>query len=186
MQKDIFPLPYKTMARVVLSDFDPKYPDPENRRPLVAHAPSHTGKKFTAHIIQKVEKLKSKYDFDFRLITGLKHSDAIAAIRECDLLIDEIAPGEYGVAAIEAMALGKPSINYIKPSIENQLPKELPIVNANVDTLSEVLERLLADGQRRYEIGFSGRKYVEKYHDAHQIARQLVDIYKELLSKNKS
>jgi len=185
VQKDIFPSPYNTMARVVLADFEPKYPDPDCTKPVVLHAPSHKGKKFSNYIVQTVKKLKEKHDIDFRLITGLKHSNAIAAIRECDFLIDEIAPGEYGLAAIEAMALGKPSVNYIKPSIKPLLPEELPIVNANADTLEEVLEKLITDAQSRYEIGRRGREYVEKYHDAHKIAYQLIGIYEELLSKKK-
>jgi hypothetical protein len=185
VQKDIFPSPYKTVARVILSDFDPKYPDPDCTRPVVLHAPSHRGKKFSDHIIRTVSKLQEKYDIEFRLITGLKHSEAIAAMRECDLLIDEVAPGDYGLAAIEAMALGKPSLNYIKPSIRALLPEELPIVNANVDTLAGQLEKLATDGKLRHEIGRRGRQYVEKYHDAHKVAHQLVGIYEELLAKKR-
>ncbi len=43
---------------------------------------------------------------------------------------------------------------------------------------------LLDDPQKRVRLGNAGRAYVEKYHDAHKIARDLVKIYEEVIEKN--
>lgn len=83
------------------------------------------------------------------------------------------------------MALGKPAVCYIKPSLVPRYPQDCPIVNANQDNLAEVLGSLLDDGQRRHDIGRRSRAYVEKYHDAHSIARELVGIYEQLLRKTR-
>ncbi len=102
-------------------------------------------------------------------------------MRECDVFIDQIVIGDYGLAAIEAMALGKAVICYIKPSVRERLPHDLPIVSATPDDLPVILSRLLSDGAWRAELGRRGRAYVEKHHDARTIAKQLLEIYRELI-----
>lgn len=62
---------------------------------------------------------------------------------------------------------------------------KLPIVNATEDTLGEVLEGLLTDGARRYELGVRGRAFVEKYHDALKVASELVAIYEAVLLRHR-
>ena len=99
--------------------------------------------------------------------------------------MDQVVGGSHGLATLEAMAFGKPVVCYIKPSLVPKFPPELPIVNANQDNLAEVLAGLLADGARRQRIGRQSRAYVEKYHDAHDVARRLVTIYEELLAKSR-
>lgn len=182
VQKDLFPKAYKTEARVIISEFEPCYPDPCKRRPIIVHAPSKKWVKGTDAVLHAIEQLKTKYEFDFQLINGVEHSKAMDIVRSCDIMLDQFVIGDYGVAAVEAMAFGKPTVCYIKPSL---VPKylDLPIINANQENLTEVIKGLLEDGERRCEIGHRSRAYVEKYHDAHKIARELVGIYEELLEK---
>ena len=182
IQKDLFPKPYRTEARLILSEFEQSYPDPCKKRPLIVHAPSKKWVKGTDAVLRAVEELRTKYEFDFQLIHSVERPKALEIIRNCDIMLDQFVIGEHGVAAIEAMAFGKPTICYIKPSLVQKFP-DLPIVNANQENLAEVISSLLKDGQRRYEIGRLSRTYVEKYHDAHKIARKLVAMYEELLAK---
>ena len=51
------------------------------------------------------------------------------------------------------------------------------------ENIAAVLGSLLKDGPLRHEAGRKSRAYVEKYHDAHNIARQLVGIYEELIER---
>lgn len=185
VQKDIFPTPYGIKTRLIISDFDPKYPDAGERRPVVVHAPSHRGKKGTKAVLRAIDQLKCRYEFDFKLVHAIEHSKALEIVRNCDVMLDQFIAGAYGVAALEAMAFGKPTLCYIRPSLLSNYPSDLPIINANQNNLVEVLGSLLEDGQRRHEIGRRSRAYVEKYHDAHQIARQLVSIYQELIEKKR-
>ena len=117
------------------------------------------------------------------MIHGVEHSKVLEIVRDCDIMLDQFVLGAHGVAALEAMAFGKPTLCYIKPSFVGRYPNDLPIINANQENLTEVLAGLLEDGQKRYEIGCRSRAYVEKYHDAHKIARDLVVIYQDLLEK---
>jgi glycosyltransferase involved in cell wall biosynthesis len=120
-------------------------------------------------------------DFDFVLNVGTPHDQALGIVRRADVFLDQFVTGGYGVAAIEAMALGKPVVCYVKPSLASQYPSDQPIVNANQDNLATVLESLLKDGQLRAELGRRSRAYVERHHDAHKIAHHLMEIYRQLL-----
>jgi len=183
IQKDIWPSPYRSTQRLIISDFVPNYPDPGQRRPLVVHAPSHKAKKGTEAVLQAIGRLKNRYEFDFELIHDVEHCRALEIMRECDIMLDQFVLGSHGVAALEAMAFGKTVVSYIKPSVLAGYSNELPIVNANQQNIAEVLSWLLSDGQSRCEIGHRSRAYVEKYHDAYKIARKLVNIYQQLIEK---
>lgn len=183
VRRDLFPRLYRIRQRLILSDFQLSYPDPHKRQPLIVHSPSNKLVKGTDVVLQAIEKLKSKYEFDFELIHGVKRSKALQIVRSCDIMLDSFVSGSHGLAPLEAMAFGKPTVCYIKPSLVPKYPDDLPIVNANKENLAEVIKNLLEDGQRRHEIGRRSRAYVEKYHDAHKIARELVAIYEELLGK---
>jgi len=133
--------------------------------------------------LNAVKQLQGSYDFEFRLIHGVSHSEALKAIRDCDIMVDQIIVGSHGLAALEAMAFGKPTLCYIKPSLVPTYPPALPIVNASKENITRVLAGLLKDRKKRHEIGRQSRAYVEKYHDAHKVARDLVTIYEELLAR---
>jgi hypothetical protein len=185
VQKDLFPSPHLTRQRILLSDFEAVYPRATERRPLVVHCPSHKVTKGTQAVLNAIGQLKSSHNFDFRLIHGVPRAYALSIVRQCDIMLDQFVGGAHGLAALEAMAFGKPTLCYIKPSLVAKYPPDLPIVNANQDNLADVLRDLLEDGQRRHEIGRRSRAYVEEYHDAHKIARQLVRLYEELLRKKR-
>lgn len=183
VRRDLFPRLYRIRQRLILSDFQMSYPDPHKRRPLIVYAPSNKVIKGTDAVLRAIEELKSKYEFDFQLIHGIEHCESLEIVRNCDIMLDQFMVGAHGLAALEAMAFGKPVVCYIKPSLVSMYPDDLPIVNANQENLADVIKNLLEDSQRRHEIGRCSRAYVEKYHDAHKIAQELVAIYEELLEK---
>ena len=182
-QKNFWSSPYRSKQRLIISEFDPKYPDPTEKRPLIVHTPSHKGKKGTKIIFKAIDQLRPAYEFEFQLVHDLDHHKALEIMRSADIVIDEVVYGAYGLAAMEAMALGKPTFCYIKPSLIKTYPDDLPIVNANQKNFANVLADLLKGGKKRHEIGRRSRLYVEKHHDAHKIARDLAAIYEELLAK---
>jgi hypothetical protein len=181
VRKDLFPAPYRVPARVLPEEFVPCYPNPDETCPTVVHVPSHKVLKGTEHILRAIDELQRESRFNFRLIHGVEHAEALRLVSTCDIMVDEVISGAYGLAAIEAMAMGKPAVCYIKPSLRSSCPSELPIVSANQDDLVSVLGALLRDGERRHQVGRLGRAYVEKYHNGHLIAGRLVSIYRTLL-----
>jgi len=183
VQPDLFPSPYRAEAVLDLAEFTPRYPDPAQRKPVVVHTPSNLSVKGTACVLAAVEQLKAEHNFEFRLIHNVPRAEALALTQDCDIMLDQFVIGSFGTAALEAMALGKPAVCYLTPSVAAALPTDAPYINANQENLAQVLGELLADGERRHEIGRRSRAYVEQHHDATVIARQLLAIYHELLAK---
>ena len=166
--------------RIELDNFLPNFPDPDQHRPLIVHAPTHRAIKGTEYVMEAVEDLKKKYPFDFRLIEGMKHSDAKRLYEKADVVVDQLRLGTYGVFAVESMALGKPVITYIREDFRNSYPPNLPIQSAGRNTIRDVLERMIANGPMRHDLGIKSRTYVESYHDSVKVARRLQAIYSSL------
>ncbi|HSK72878.1 MAG TPA: glycosyltransferase, partial [Pyrinomonadaceae bacterium] len=158
-----------------------QFPDPLNKKPVVVHSPSAPVAKGTKFILQAIESLKAKYDFEFVLVENMAREKALETMRGCDIFVDQLIIGSHGYAAVEAMAFGKPVVCYINPVTgKNYLP-ELPIFNANPENITEKLEILLKDGALRNELGKKGRNYVEKYHDDKKLAENLAKTYREVI-----
>jgi Glycosyl transferases group 1 len=185
VQPDLFPSPFRAEAVLNLEELTPSYPDPARRLPLIVHAPSHLAIKGTEVVLAAVAQLKAQHDFEFKLLHNAPHGETLEVVRDCDVLLDQFVIGSFGTVALEAMALGKPAVCYLKPSVVANLPSDAPYVNANPDNLVEVVGSLLANGARRQEIGRRSRAYVELCHDARAVARQLAGIYQELLEGNR-
>jgi len=186
IQPDLFPIHHLVRCAVDTRRLQPLYPDPGRREVVVVHSPSDPVAKGTQAVLSAVEALRCRDTPAFRLllVTNVHRQQALDLLKTADIYLDQFVTSGYGMGAIEAMAMGKAVVSYISPPVAPLFPPDLPIVNANQDNLADVLEELLKDGRLRRELGRRGRAYVEKYHDAHHIARQLVAIYRELIAKN--
>lgn len=168
-----------------LCKFQESAPEITNYKPLLLHVPTDPEVKGTEFIVNAVERLKSKgLNFEFKLVRQLTQQDFYKILSGCDVYIDELRCGSHGVTAVESMAMGKPTISYIREDLIARYPADLPLVNANPDTIETVLEQLILDSQLRHDIGMSSRKYVEKYHDAKVVIRDMAGIYLDLLRKS--
>lgn len=147
----------------------------------ILHAPSHPEYKGTKYVIEAIEKLKKNYHFEFSIVQDVKAEELYNEIERADLIIDQMLVGFYGLFSIESMAMGKPVVCYIRQDILQSSPPDIPVINANPDTLYEVLKGILDAPDKLREIGKRSREYAEKYHDSKIIARQ----YYELFEKGK-
>lgn len=163
--------------RIEVARYAPAPPAPDTNKPLVvAHAPSDTGLKGTAFVRRAVAKVR---EFQYVEVIGRSHAEAVQALRRADLVVDQLCLGSFGVVTLEAMSLGKPVICYLLPEYAASLPG-CPIINANPETILEVLR---AAAERRTELhdrGLASRAYVERHHDVTMAARRLVSAYRAL------
>jgi glycosyltransferase involved in cell wall biosynthesis len=182
---DIFLKPYFKKIHVVGQRIDaqgitPSYPSPDKKIPLIVHAPSNNaikGTKFVEKAIQELER--KKIPFEYKRITNMTNAQALELYKSADIIVDQLILGSYGIFACEAMALGKPVVCYIQESLIPTFPKDLPIINANPDTIQSVLENLLQDGNYRHQSGIKSRNFAQNYHDIRVVAKKLVNIYKK-------
>jgi len=152
----------------------------ENTVPIVVHAPSKKNIKGTLYIERAVRNLKKRFKFKFILLYQMKNQEVKRILERADIVVDQLLIGTYGIFSLEAMAMGKPVLCYIREDLIEKYPKDISIVNANPDTIEIQLEQLLASPNLRDKIGKQSRKFVEKYHDSLLVAQKLVEIYKTL------
>lgn len=143
----------------------------------ILHAPTNSAVKGSEYVNKAIEELKEKYDFDYIQVQNMPQSEAKKLYRTADIIVDQLLMGTYGVFAIEVMALGKPVITYITDEMKESFPEDLPVISASPDTIKEVLEELIVNGEKRKEAGEKGIEYVKKYHDCRRNAQILRDIY---------
>jgi len=151
-----------------------------NKKPLIVHAPTSQDIKGTGFILKAIENLKLKYDFDFKLVTGMLHEEALKIYQKADLVIDQLLIGSYGLFALESMAMGKPVVCWISDYMKEKYPEDLPIICANPNTIEDTLEDILKNKDMLKDIGLRSRMYIEKHHDIGKISTRILEIYKQL------
>ena len=161
-----------------LPDYEPR---PFREVPkLVLHAPTNRLIKGTSHIEAAFAKLRPRFPgIEFRTVEKLPWTRLRDALAECDVFVDQVFMGWYGMVSVEAMALARPALAYLRPEFEPRA-QGCPLVRITVDTLADDLAAVLSDTPRRRELGEAGRAWVEREHDAHVIARKLVTLYQGL------
>jgi glycosyltransferase involved in cell wall biosynthesis len=149
----------------------------------ILHAPTHQGNKGTMFIQNAINKLTEEgFSIEFKLVSGITHSELLDEYIQCDIFIDQVAGGWYGTASIEAMATGRPTICFIRESYFDYIDygDEIPLINANPDTIYEVLKRTINEKEKLPEIGRNSRKFVEEVHNVKALTLKLIKIYNNL------
>lgn len=157
------------------------YPKALSNPLKIIHAPTSRPNKGTEFIENAVTKLiKEGFKIDFKIYENIKHKDLLEKYKECDLFIDQVLGG-YGTAAIEAMAIGRPTISYLRDIHfkESTFPGGLPIIRAHRDNIYEVLKDNITHKEILPEIGKRSRKFVEEFHDVQKLTNKLIDIYQK-------
>jgi len=148
---------------------------------VVVHAPNHRHYKGTDHLLRAVEQLRSEgLPVALDLVERLPNDEALERYEAADIVADQFLAGAYALFAIEGMSLGKPVICYLNDRFRPWHPewRECPIVSASPDTLADVLRALVSDAELRDELGRQGPPYVEKYHSAESVGRDLAAFYR--------
>jgi len=171
-------MPY---CHISLEQWDPVYTQLDTKPLRIGHAPSHRGVKGTQLIIDAINRLKGDgHSFEFVVIEGLSNDAAMEVYKTLDVLVDQLFAGWYGGLAVEAMALGKPVVAFIRDDdlvhIPEQMRDELPIIRAEPSTIYTVLESVIC--MRREDLFLrakASRMFVEKWHDPLAIAQRIKD-----------
>lgn len=90
---------------------------------------------------------------------------------QCDIIVDQLIYGSWGSTTIEALALGKATVCYIRPSWREEFLrqfskyKDLPVVSATPETITDVLRELILDSRKRQELGISAKEFAIRHFD---------------------
>ena len=158
-----------------------------NSIPILIHAPNHRLVKGTEQIISIIESLNKRgFLCELKIIENTSNKELLKIISESDAVIDQILLGTYARLAIEAMALGKPVLCFLRDDLYEYNPiwKDCPIININPDTLEQVLEDFLKSKlEQRILIGKKSRAYIEKYHSLNYVGNRLDAIIQKVLNR---
>jgi hypothetical protein len=135
---------------------------------IVGHAPSSGHLKGTELIEPVLEALHAEGVIDYRRIVGVPASEMPARFSEVDVVLDQFRIGAYGVAAVEAMNAGRAVIARIEPRVRERIRaatgRELPILDADPDTLEAVLRGIAADRSAARAAASAGSDYARAVH----------------------
>ncbi len=151
-----------------------------NDIPLLLHAPTNPLFKGTEHVEAAVHRLAKEFSFEYVRIEQKHHEEALDQYKQADLIIDQVLCGSYGLLSVEAMAMGKPVVTYVRDDLLPTFPEIPPIINANPANLYEKVRYLLKYPDVLNAYGRQGRRYAKKYHDIKVVAEQLMSIYEGL------
>jgi len=158
--------------------------DYSNKEFTVLHAPTNSGIKGSKYLFKAIDELKDR-GLKVRLVNPgqIAREDLFDLINRSDVVVDQLLLGWYGGFAVEAMALGKPVICFLKGKYKKLVPfgKEIPVINANKDNVDEVIEKLIGNKNKLEVLGKRGYKFVKRFHDAKVVAPQYEDIYNKVL-----
>ncbi len=167
-------LPYSNVDLRALTPVSPRLGDGEL---IVAHAPTHREMKGTRYVLDAIHQLQDEgVPVRLDLIESVPHREVIPRLRAADVVVDQVLMGWYGGLSVEAMALGKPVLCYIREEDpeDNPFGAELPIVRVSAETLAAGLRELAGDREALPRIGAAGRAFVERRHDPRTVAREVL------------
>lgn len=180
---DFLNIPYKFAISPIDIDYWKKFDAPiEKDKLLVVHAPSSIKHKGTARIIEVIQSLQEKYNFDFRVLQNISNEKVREWFNVADIVIDQLGYGWYGRISVESMSMGNPTLCSINEKYKGKYKKfsTLPLVNITSNTLFDRLEELINDPELRRKVGKESRRYAENVHSDKAVCKELLDVYGRL------
>jgi hypothetical protein len=150
-----------------------------NSKLKICHATTNRWNKGSDFIINICEKLEKELNFEFVLIEGKTHSEALKIKSECDINIDHVsteAGWGYGMNSIEAMAQGLCPMVHLVADCEHYFPNH-PFINISAATLKTKIEFLIENPKVVFEKGQYARKWVLKHHHYSSVGKKLYSKY---------
>jgi glycosyltransferase involved in cell wall biosynthesis len=173
----IDPAPWQQAARPLFA----------GEKPVVVHVPSNAKLKGTEEIDAVLTGLHQSGRIEYQRITGVPHDRMPDVVGAADMVVDQLRIGLYGVAAAEALAAGRIVVSYVGDAVRDRVRsltgREVPIVEADPDTLGDVVTGLIADREAAAERAAAGPGFVAALHDGRRSAEALTSwlISKETL-----
>ncbi|HZS12064.1 MAG TPA: glycosyltransferase [Nitrospirales bacterium] len=156
-----------------------------DRRPgpwRILHLPTNRSIKGTRYVESACAALQREgLAVEPIVVERVPHERAVELVRDADVVVDQLLIGWYGAVSVEAMALGKPVLCYLREDdLKRFVPfhDRIPIVRTTKETLADDLRSLLRDPARMGSLGAAGRAFVQAHHDPAALAERTIQAYR--------
>ncbi|WP_233504289.1 glycosyltransferase family protein [Xylophilus ampelinus] len=149
----------------------------------IVHAPNHRMFKGTRFIEAAVSELSAEgLAVELVLVERIPNEHALKIYQTADIIVDQVMVGFHGFFALEAMAMSKPVVCFIRDPARYLIDvKSSPIINASPDDIKAVLRKWVkASRSERLDRGRQGRNFIEKHYSMDAFAKRLDTAYTEL------
>lgn len=160
--------------------------DNRERAITVGHSPTRKDLKNTDEFVRAIDELqKDGVNIRSTIIEKTPHPICLRMKGECDIFFDHMQ-GYYGVSSLEALSQGTPTIAGLDEWNIERLKDFtgascLPWVIARTEgELKDAIRWLVANPEKRGEIGEKSRRWMEEYWTERTIASALVLFYEGL------
>ncbi|MBS3919017.1 MAG: hypothetical protein KG012_09020 [Deltaproteobacteria bacterium] len=152
----------------------------------ILHAPNHDAIKGTKALVDAVETVKKEgLNIELVLMRGVSNSEIQKAIESVDLVADQFVIGWYAMFAMEAMAMKKPVLCYLREDLIDLYVKaglvrreEIPVINTNLLEIEEKIRWAFSHREELIKIGERSREFVRDHHSTERIG----EVFKNILT----
>lgn len=163
-----------------LIDATLREPEPKRdpNRLVIAHAPTNRQIKGTPFLLETVRALQARgYPMDLLLIENRSHADALRVYRGADIAVDQLLIGSYGLLSAELMALGIPTLAYLRPDLIKHYSEEPPLIQADPTNLERVLKHCVDHRDELANYRKAGPGFARRVHHPESVARRCLEYY---------
>lgn len=148
---------------ITCEDFKPKLQ--QRASPLILHPCSDNPVKGVKFVQRAIEELKTEgLSFEYQRLSGMTQRDVRLAMRDADIIIDQLFLPGGGKVSVEGMASGAVVLTRMEYNNYPALyPVRPPIVDVNPDNIRDELRRVVKDLSFRVELATAGPQFV-KHH----------------------
>jgi hypothetical protein len=140
-----------------------------------------------------LSRLQAKYPekFSYQIVCGKSRSECLRIKGEHNIIIDECVTGSYHMSGFEGLAMGKMVVGWWNDENVEMLkticPKStrVPYDSVNIKNLECFLEKIISQNDIDYVIerGRQNRSWIEENWDIHDIIKDFINIYEDILRK---
>jgi len=119
-------------------------------------------------------------------VKPLNKQGLIELLNTADMCFDNFDYGFYGIAALEALSVGVPTLLYLDKSklIDQDEP---PVINTkSSDEIYEKMIELITDKKKLADIGKNSREWVLEFYHWEKVVDRYLDLYGEILTTHTS
>ncbi len=143
--------------------------------------------KGSPYVLSAIKRLREEgHPVEYYYIENVPSNKMRFYQSQADIIVEQLIYGWWGSTGVEAMALGKPVVCYLRPSWKDSFFKTfpeydgLPIVEADTKTIYEVLKSLVVDADLRRQKGDESRRFAETHFDPQKNTRSFAAILEDL------